>query len=233
MTETMRPSTLFDRLVARIADGEWRTGDRLPSQADLMRSYGASRHAVRSALDRMAAQGLVAGRQGSGTYVQGRLIDYYVKSRTRYSDNVRKASKDTRMELLGLQTRRGGDAITRALALPRGAPVHDLHIIRWGGADPLCVAHHCFSADLYPDLPLHFASVCGISDLISRLGVADFRRSDTAISARHPSRAEAAHLRITIGSPVVVLEGRNVDPAGHPVEVSTSIWPASRIRVHV
>lgn len=31
----------------------------------------------------------------------------------------------------------------------------------------------------------------------------------------------------------VLIEGRNVDTTGRPIEISTSIWPASRIRVHV
>lgn len=222
-----------EAIACRIAEGEWRTGEKLPTQGALATEYGATRHIMRAALDLLEQRGCIAGRQGSGSYVRGALIDYHIRSRTRYGENTRGAGNVTRMEFLDLQTRRGSAEVTRALALPRGARVYDLHVLRWTGTDPLCIAHHRLPVDIFPDLPEKLSEATGIGDLIGRLGVADFRRSDTAITARAPTRDEAAMLRISTDSPVVVIEGRNVDLKGQPVEISTSVWPAARIRVHV
>lgn len=220
-------------LLARVEAGEWPTGMRLPTQTELAGSYGVSRHVVRGAIELLEQRGAVESRQGSGIYARGALIDYHVRWRTRYGENVEREGPPTRIELLHLQTCRGDDAATRALALPRGARVYDLHILRWSGADPLCIAHHLFPADRYPDLPDQLDGIGGISELLSRLGIADFRRSQTAIWARRPTRSEAEMLRVAIDSSVLSLEGRNIDMKGVPVEISRSIWPASRIRVHV
>ncbi|CAH1657088.1 MULTISPECIES: phosphonate metabolism transcriptional regulator PhnF [unclassified Chelatococcus] len=224
---------IADTLAARIASGELRTGNRLPTQAELAAQFSVNRHAIRRAIELLEQRGLARGRQGSGVYVTGPLIDYYVKSRTRYNDNVRALARDSRMELIDLQERRASPELARDLAMKRGGRVFDLHILRWTGHDPLCVARHLFSADRYPQLPERFVEASGITDLIGRLGVEDFRRSDTAISARQPTAAEARMLHIPHDSPVVVLEGRNVDLHGVPVEISTSVWPATRIKVHV
>lgn len=224
---------IADLLADEIASGRLRTGAKLPTQARLAEQYATNRHTIRRAIELLQQRGLVAGRQGSGTYVSGKLIDYYVKSRTRYNDNVQSLAQSSRMQLLDLQERRVSPALASSLAISRRARIYDLNILRWTGNDPLCVARHYFPAERFPGLPARFAEASGITDLIRRLGVADFRRSDTAISARHPTRAEAQMLQIPFDSPVVVLEGRNVDPSGHPIEISISIWPASRIRVHV
>lgn len=225
--------TIVDTIAAQIAAGELRTGSKLPTQAELVEQHGATRHTIRQAIEALTHQGLVLSRQGSGVYVAGQLVDYYVRSRTRFNDNVQALAQTSRMELLSLHQPRVSAELARDLAISRRARIFDLHLLRWTGRDPLCVARHYFPADRFPDLPNRFSEASGITDLIRRLGVEDTRRSDTAISARNPTRAEAEMLRIPLDSPVVVLEGRNVDTSGRPVEISTSIWPASRIRVHV
>jgi GntR family phosphonate transport system transcriptional regulator len=224
---------LADLIAAGIKAQNLRTGARLPTQQKIAQTHGVSRHIVRRALDLLEQRGVLGGRQGSGTYVRGKLVDYHVKSRTRYNDNVRMIDDNSSIELLEFSSRRATPELAKALTASRQARIFDLYIQRWTGDEPLCVARHIFPAARFPDLHEHVSGITGISELLGRLGIADFKRSDTAISARNPTREEARLLRLPFDSPVVVLEGRNVDAAGIPVELSTSIWPASRIRVHV
>lgn len=225
--------TIAEAIEQRIASGAWRTGSKLPTQAALAAEFGAGRHVVRQAIQLLERRELVHSRQGSGTFVAGRLVDYYVKSRTRYNDNVQPLAQTSHIEILDLRQRRIDAQLARDLGIGRHGRIFDLHLLRWTGSDPLCVARHYFPAGRFPHLPDHIGSVTGISDLIRRMGLEDFRRSDTAISARLPTRAEAQMLRVAADSPVLILEGRNVDGAGRPIEISTSVWPASRIKVHV
>lgn len=50
---------VVDRLVQRIRAGEWKPGDQLPSERDLMDAYGVGRPAVREALQDLARSGIV------------------------------------------------------------------------------------------------------------------------------------------------------------------------------
>ena len=225
--------TIADAIAARIALGELGTGSKLPTQQELAEQFAVSRHIIRRSIELLHERGLVRGRQGSGIYVSGKLIDYYVKSRTRYNDNVQGLAQTSRIEILDLQERRVSPQLSKDLSISRRSRIFELHLLRWTGRDPLCVARHFFPAERFPDLPNRVTHAAGITDLIRSLGVEDFKRSDTAIAARHPTAAEARMLRIPTDSPVLVLEGRNVDTTGRPVEISRSIWPGSRIRVHV
>lgn len=232
-----RPSpahlAVAEDMVRTIQSTRMRAGARLPSQTDLAERYGVSRHVIRKAMDLLEQRGVLGGRQGSGTYVRGKLVDYQITARTRYNDNVRKLDEASSFELLELQVRRASIEMARALAMPRQSRVFDLYILRWTGRDPLCLARHYFSAERFPDLAEHLPAATGIGDLLRRMGTPDFRRSSSTISARQPTRAEAQLLQVPHDSPVIVLEGRNVDLSGIPVELSTSVWPSARIKVHV
>jgi GntR family transcriptional regulator len=50
--------------------GELPPGTQLPTEPELMVTYDVSRHTVREALALLRADGLVAPRQGAGTYVR-------------------------------------------------------------------------------------------------------------------------------------------------------------------
>jgi GntR family transcriptional regulator len=63
------PAQLADRLRARIADGDWAPGHRLPSEQELAVEYGVSRPTVRSAVARLADSGVLRVRHGAGTFV--------------------------------------------------------------------------------------------------------------------------------------------------------------------
>jgi GntR family transcriptional regulator len=59
----------------RIRGQDYSPGDRLPSESDLADELGVSRATVRSALEKLAAEGLVLRKQGNGTYINKHIVD--------------------------------------------------------------------------------------------------------------------------------------------------------------
>ncbi|WP_264941971.1 FadR/GntR family transcriptional regulator [Sphingomonas caeni] len=59
-------------LASRIASGEFRIGDRLPSERELAQLHGVSRPTIREAIIALELDGLVDVRMGSGVYVIAR-----------------------------------------------------------------------------------------------------------------------------------------------------------------
>lgn len=69
--------TVYNDLRQRIISGEWKEGDRIPSENEIAEAYGVSRISVRSALQKLIALKLLENRQGDGTYVaKFRLTDF-------------------------------------------------------------------------------------------------------------------------------------------------------------
>jgi DNA-binding LacI/PurR family transcriptional regulator len=61
---------VFATLRREIQGGQWKVGDRLPSEAELVRRFGLSRITVGRALRDLQNEGLVERRVGSGTFVR-------------------------------------------------------------------------------------------------------------------------------------------------------------------
>src|SRR5918996_283653 len=61
---------VYAALKQEIQAGHWKSGERLPSEADLVRKFGASRITIGRAVRDLQAAGLVERRAGSGTFVR-------------------------------------------------------------------------------------------------------------------------------------------------------------------
>jgi GntR family transcriptional regulator, transcriptional repressor for pyruvate dehydrogenase complex len=64
------PDRIYEQILEQIVSGKYAVGDRLPSENQLAAEYDVSRAVVREAFSRLIADGVVASRQGAGTFVQ-------------------------------------------------------------------------------------------------------------------------------------------------------------------
>ncbi|MDD6245344.1 MAG: FadR/GntR family transcriptional regulator [Firmicutes bacterium] len=60
---------IYEQLMENLIAGEWKPGDKIPSENELAAQLQVSRISVRSALQRLSSLGLVESRQGEGTFV--------------------------------------------------------------------------------------------------------------------------------------------------------------------
>jgi GntR family transcriptional regulator, transcriptional repressor for pyruvate dehydrogenase complex len=60
-------------LEQRILEGSLKPGDRVPPERELAKTMGVSRASLREAIQKLASKGMLASRQGEGTFVTDRL----------------------------------------------------------------------------------------------------------------------------------------------------------------
>lgn len=111
-----------DVLRAQIAKGQHKTGDRLPSEAQLTREFGVSRTVIREAIAALRSDGLVEPRQGAGVFV----LEPTLNDRRPFH-NVDLARVSSLIEMLELRTAVEGDAA--GLAALRRSPGQEEKII--------------------------------------------------------------------------------------------------------
>ena len=79
----------------RILDSD----DALPAERDLAEEFGVSRITVRKAIDGLVNEGLLVRRQGSGTFVRGR-VEKNFSMLTSFSEDMRARGRNPRSEWL-------------------------------------------------------------------------------------------------------------------------------------
>ncbi len=68
------------QLAARITAGDWKAGEKLPSEAELCRAFHVGRSSLREALTSLAFIGLIRVRAGGGSYVADHPSAYYTSA---------------------------------------------------------------------------------------------------------------------------------------------------------
>lgn len=69
MKEPAKYLVLFEKIKTEIADGVYKSGEKIPGEKELAEKYNISRQTVRQALSMLEQKALIERKQGSGTYV--------------------------------------------------------------------------------------------------------------------------------------------------------------------
>ncbi|MCI1930369.1 MAG: GntR family transcriptional regulator [Clostridia bacterium] len=74
-----------DALKQQILNGNWKAGDKLPSETEIAKMYGVNRLSVRMALQKLSTLGVIDTRVGEGSFVRNfsiypvlnEIVDFY------------------------------------------------------------------------------------------------------------------------------------------------------------
>lgn len=116
----------------RMATGELREGDRMPSEAELASDFRTTRGTVRQALTRLVYEGLIVREVGRGTFVAPPTVESTLDTTLRQSFEEQMAARGLRvaLRLLHLAEEPASQAVAEALQLMPGEPVARLKRLR-------------------------------------------------------------------------------------------------------
>jgi GntR family phosphonate transport system transcriptional regulator len=104
---------------------------------------------------------------------------------------------------------------------------------RLGLADdrPVSLARHYFSALRLRGLLDALRANARITEALQAVGVSDYMRQVTRVSARLPTATEADLLQMPRNRPVLVTENVNVDRTGVIIEYGVGCYPTPRVQI--
>ena len=104
---------------------------------------------------------------------------------------------------------------------------------RLGFADdrPVSLAQHYFPAARLRGMLDALRAAPTITEALKAVGVSDYLRQVTRVTARLPNAEEAELLRMPRNRPLLVTENINVDRAGMVVEFGISRYPTPRVQI--
>jgi len=220
-----------EQIADDIAAGIIAPGSRLPTEHELANRFTVNRHTVRRAMKALETDGLIRIEQGRGTFVHEHVIDYPVRRRTRFSENIMAQRRQPGGWVLLSERVAATADVAEALGLAAGASVFMIRTIGEADGRPISVADHFFCALRFPEILEAFEESRSISKAMAQSGVTDFFRKVTRVTARMPDAEEAQLLSQPANRPLLVSESVNVDTQGSPIEYGLTRFAGDRVQL--
>lgn len=226
-----------DHIRAQIDTGEYPPGAKLPSERDLVESYGVSRPTIRDAIGLLRAEGVVIAEHGRGVFVRptGGLV--------RLSRLSRAARQANRSAFLGDAAAGGFTATVRVKIYFDSADDRAAELLGVEPGTELCVRDRVMSADgvavqlAVSRLPRTITKGTaiehedtGVGGVHSRLEEAGYPvgHFTETVGARMPTPVESSALQITSGTPILTVTRVAYAMDDTPLEVNDIVLAADR-----
>jgi len=227
-----RYQQVYTVLSQALAEGNIGAGEALPSEPTLVRQYGVSRTTVRRALARLAAEGSIVRRRGSGTFARGGLEKASsTRKVTRLLDDLRRVGSNTRSKLLAFEHVATPDFLLREWP-EFGEKALLIRRLRSVGDDPVVLATIYVPEALAPLLtPRRLGSdtvLVALDKLGHRAVTAD--QQATAVAA-DPFAAE--HLHCPVGAALLNVRQLARDTKGRILDFTNFVYRPDCYELHM
>jgi GntR family transcriptional regulator len=216
------PIPLYYRLEQDLSDriraGEFPGGAPLPTEQRLCEAYGVSRITVRRALESLLASGLIARRQGVGTFVNAPGERMKSLKLIGSLDDVAAYSAELAYRIVAKDTAPAPAPVAEALDLPARSSVRRLEAVFTLRGESFAHAEF-FCPPAVGDLIDHI-DVAGHASFLAlveqKLG-RPFERADQTVEAALADRRVARHLAVRARAPVLKVNRTYYTDADRPV----------------
>lgn len=222
---------IADRIRASIANGEYDAAGKVPPEMALAAQFGVNRHTVRSALAALAQEGIVRAVQGRGTLIERKeRLNFPITRRTRFNEGI----GDQAREKEGLLLHSGEEPASANVAIPlgleEGAPVIRLETLRKADSRPVSRSTAWFPAARFAGIAEAYRDSGSITAAFKALGLPDYLRTWTEITASHADEQDRVDLRLSPGAIILIARALNTDPEGAPIQYAVSRFPADSVQ---
>lgn len=208
---------------------ELKSGDRLPSEADLCRHYSLSRVTVRQAITSLVDEGFLHRQHGRGTYVLAPRLAEPMSEPGHFLLSGFDGVDLDHVSVYSAETVKAAKWIAAKLGLEPGEAVHKIRKLFAPGDEraafrttfvPRRLAPSLLSADLVPPLHVVLERAYGMQPAMA----------DEAIEFIVADDFRADILQVDIGHPLLMVERLVYLPTGEAVELSRAYYRADKFR---
>jgi GntR family transcriptional regulator, N-acetylglucosamine utilization regulator len=213
--------------------GEWRSGDRLPTERDLASRYGCSLITVRRALSELAREARIERTRGRGTFVSRPSIRLDIDGTLSFAEEMADQGLTPGTRLVASRNEPAGPTVAAALGIEPGAATLYVERLRLADGEPLLLEQVHLPADRFPGLlsaDLERNSLYGL--LAGRYGTQVARARESFLPVSLPAR-EARLLGQEPHRLALLVEGVAYTSDGLPVEYARTFVRGDRMRYHV
>lgn len=205
--------------------GAMRPGDRVPSEAELVRQFNVSRMTANRALRELQDAGMVVRRPGIGSFIaERRPIGQMIEIRN-IADEINARGHEYRADVILNIAERATARTATLLGVSIGTALYHSEIIHREAGVPLQLEERHVLASIAPGYDkVDFSRMTPNAYLT---GIAPIERAEHRVTASVADSQTAARLEMTVGSAILILT-RLTWSGGRLVSHARLIYPADR-----
>jgi GntR family transcriptional regulator len=219
-------------LRGKIKRGEWRSGQKIPSENELNRLYGVSRMTARQVLAQLVSEDLLFRVQGKGTFVAQPKISTRSPAYQGIREQLEGMGYAVATRVLAKNVVPADERVARALRVTPGEPVHEIRRVRTlSDAEPISLHTSYVPERLAPHLDvddLVNRQLCVVLEVDHGLRMSKVSES---LESTLPNAHEARDLRIGRTTPLLLLTHEISDPSGRLFEFSRILFRGDKVRL--
>jgi GntR family transcriptional regulator len=226
------PQPLHAQLRDALADraGELGPDTAIPSERELMTTYGVSRATVRKAIDGLVADGLLQRIHGRGTFVARPRLESRLHLAS-FSQDMRRRGLTPSTRLLGVELDRPPAEVAQSLGLAPDEDAWKLDRVRLADGQPIALENGWYPATLLPDLDRHDLGGSLYELFATQYGLV-IDHAEQTLWGERADDALARRLDAPVSTPLLVF--RRVSRAGNRlVEHVVSRYRGDRYQIHM
>lgn len=212
-------------LLARIRDGVWREGDRVPSEHELARRFRVARMTAHRALRELAAEQVLTRAQGAGTFVAAPRHESTLVAVRPIAAEIRARGGEHRGEVLRLGEVAATPALAAELRVRPGARLYASRLVHRQDGVPVQYEERWVVPALAPGYLEQDFTRSTPSEYLLR--VAPLARVEYRVEARRAPPAVRRALGVGAAEPFLLLHRRTFS-RGRPAAVAELWHPGSR-----
>lgn len=186
-----------------------RSGDYLPSEAELARRFEINRHTLRRAVDQLVDAGMLLRQHGKGTLVVEHALEYQIAARARFSESLEALGHPSRSEVIGRRVLVADDRLARKSWIPAGTALLQVDTLRSIDGRPACLISHYLRREVFPGIERRYQGG-SLHQFIEQHYDIRLQRRQGLISATLPNQREAALLDYPRHMPLLLVKSNNV-----------------------
>jgi GntR family transcriptional regulator len=184
----------------KIKSGEWKNGERIPSESALCKTFNVSRNTVRKAIGDLINEGVLYIEQGKGTFVTQQIFNYPTERLFGFSEEMKKKHIRPGAKILEKKAITAPKDVERILRTPT---VYRIKRLRLADGKPIAIEDAYLPESRFENLIDGFSDNMSLYETLkTRFGVQPFRAVET-IEASMPTETERLLLKIKKGVPLL------------------------------
>ncbi|MCD4523945.1 GntR family transcriptional regulator [Nocardioides sp. cx-173] len=216
--------------LAELAARELGPGAAIPSERDLMATYGVSRATVRKAIDGLVSDGLLRRVHGKGTFVSTPRLESRLHLAS-FSQDMRRRGLEPSTRLLSVELDEPPTEVVHALGLDGDGTAWRVDRVRLADGEPIALEHGWYPRALLPGLDRHDLGG-SLYELFADVFDAPIDAAEQTLWGETADAATARRLDAPLNTPLLVFR-RVSSSAGRPMEHVVSRYRGDRYQIHM